>query len=248
LGTPPFHGRAPQQLLAAQLTEPPPPIGSRRYDVPGALATLIMKLLEKDPSKRPKTANEVARSLEDPSVVSGTFTSATAPKRTTQKPKRVIWALAGAGILASVAGRWRVVLESSRCCCAGGRHCGTHAGGEQIDRRHAAREHQSRHQRRVLRGGMTAEITNALSRIPGLRVASGNESAARDRAATPTDIGKALNVNMVLFGTVPARQDASSGDGSPRQQRRRIHRVVGHVRARGEGRFQSARTRSPPRS
>src|SRR6476469_5943691 len=46
VGTPPFHGRAPQQLLAAQLTEAPPPIGSRRYDVPGALATLIMKLLE----------------------------------------------------------------------------------------------------------------------------------------------------------------------------------------------------------
>src|SRR5262249_34458321 len=34
VGTPPFHGRAPQQLLAAQLTEPPPPIESRRYDVP----------------------------------------------------------------------------------------------------------------------------------------------------------------------------------------------------------------------
>src|SRR4029078_13190498 len=107
VGTPPFHGRAPQQLLAAQLTEPPPPIGTRRYDVPEALASLVMRLLEKDPSKRPKTANEVARALEDPSVVSGTFISATPPKNKAQ-PKRVIWALAGAGILASVAagGAW----------------------------------------------------------------------------------------------------------------------------------------------
>src|SRR5262249_32577439 len=48
IGTPPFHGYAPQQLLAAQLTEAPPPIGSRRYDVPAALADLIMKLLQKD--------------------------------------------------------------------------------------------------------------------------------------------------------------------------------------------------------
>ena len=50
--------------------------------------------------------------------------------------------------------------------------------------------------------GMTAELTNALSRIHGLRVASGTESAARDQAASPTDIGKSLNVNMVLVGTV----------------------------------------------
>jgi len=202
VGTPPFHGRAPQQLLAAQLTEPPPPIGSRRYDVPGALATLIMKLLEKDPSKRPKTANEVARSLEDPSVVSGTFTSAAAPKRTAQKPKRVIWALAGAGILASVA--------------AGGAWFSNHRGAAAPADATAAPTPAASKSIAVMplvnisrdtsdayfAAGMTAEITNALSRIPGLRVASGNESAARDRAATPTDIGKALNVNMVLFGTV----------------------------------------------
>ncbi|MGH7616035.1 MAG: serine/threonine-protein kinase, partial [Gemmatimonadaceae bacterium] len=106
IGTPPFHGRAPQQLLAAQLTEAPPPIGSRRYDVPEALSSLLMKLLEKDPAKRPKTAADVARALEDPSVVSGTFASAVTS--VAPKPKRVLWALAGAGILASVAagGAW----------------------------------------------------------------------------------------------------------------------------------------------
>ena len=101
VGTPPFHGRAPQQLLAAQLTEKPMPIGQRRYDVPEALAQLIMRLLEKEPANRPKTANEVVRTLEDPSVVSGTFASAAVQR--SEKPKRVIWALAGAGILASVA-------------------------------------------------------------------------------------------------------------------------------------------------
>src|SRR5262249_55633699 len=95
-----FHGYAPQQLLAAQLTEAPPPIGSRRYDVPAALADLIMKLLQKDPAKRPRTAADVARALEDPAVVSGTFVSA-APVAV--RPRRVLWALAGAGILASVA-------------------------------------------------------------------------------------------------------------------------------------------------
>ena len=201
-GAPPFHGRAPQQLLAAQLTEIPSPISSRRYDVPEALATLIMRLLEKEPAKRPKTANEVARALEDPSVVSGTFISATPPKNKAQ-PKRVIWALAGAGILASIAagGAWFT------------NHRGTTPAASTIPAATPANASKSIAVMPLVNigadtadayfaQGMTAEITNALSRINGLRVASANESAAKDKAATPTDIGKALNVNMVLFGTV----------------------------------------------
>jgi len=198
VGTPPFHGRAPQQLLAAQLTESPPPIGSRRYDVPGALATLIMKLLEKDPSKRPRTAGEVARALEDPSVVSGTFTSAAVPRKS-EKPKRVLWALAGAGILASVAagGAWLNRRETAKPAVA----APVAAASKSIAVMplvNISRDTSDAY----FAAGMTAEITNALSRIPGLRVASGNESAARDKVPTPTDIGKSLNVNMVLFGTV----------------------------------------------
>ncbi|HSQ28280.1 MAG TPA: serine/threonine-protein kinase, partial [Gemmatimonadaceae bacterium] len=103
VGTPPFHGRAPQQLLAAQLTELPPPINTRRYDVPEALASLIMRLLEKEPDKRPRSAADVARALEDPSVVSGTFLSPPPRKNKGLRPRRVLWALAGAGILASIA-------------------------------------------------------------------------------------------------------------------------------------------------
>jgi serine/threonine-protein kinase len=50
--------------------------------------------------------------------------------------------------------------------------------------------------------GMTAELTNALSRIPGLRVASGTESVVREQAASPIELAKALNASMVLVGTV----------------------------------------------
>ena len=73
VGAPPFHARSPQQLLAAQLSEAPPPLAARRYDVPTALADLIMHCLEKEPSRRPKTAAEVARALENPDAVSGAF-------------------------------------------------------------------------------------------------------------------------------------------------------------------------------
>jgi serine/threonine-protein kinase len=199
VGTPPFHGRAPQQLLAAQLTEAPPPIASRRYDVPEALATLIMRLLEKDPGKRPKTAAEVTRLLEDPAVVSGTFVSA-APVRQ-QKPKRVLWALAGAGILASVAagGAWFSNRHTPPTAAAPtvapaptGRSIAV------IPLVNISRDTSDAY----FAAGMTAELTNALSRIPGVRVAAGNESTPRDQAASPVDLGKALGVNMVLVGTV----------------------------------------------
>jgi serine/threonine protein kinase len=76
VGTPPFHGRPPQQLLAAQLTEKPPAIEARRYDVPESLVALINKLLEKAPDDRPRSAAEVARAFESPEIVSGTFASA----------------------------------------------------------------------------------------------------------------------------------------------------------------------------
>ena len=196
VGTPPFHGRAPQQLLAAQLTEKPPPIGSRRYDVPEALSVLVMKLLEKEPAKRPKTAAEVARALEDPAVVSGTFVSAQAPK---QQPRRVLWALAGAGILASVA--------------AGSAWFTNHRGPASAAPAIAPALAKSIAVMPLVNisrdtadayfaAGMTAEVTNALSRIPGLRVTSADETSKREQIVNPTEVGKALNATMVLVGTV----------------------------------------------
>ena len=202
VGTPPFHGRAPQQLLAAQLTEAPPQIASRRYDVPEALAALIMRLLEKEPAKRPKTAAEVTRLLEDPAVVSGTFVSA---PQAPQKPRRVLWALAGAGILASVAagGAWfsnrHGPVPGSPPAIA---PAATSRSIAVIPLVNISRDTSDAY----FAAGMTAELTNALSRIPGVRVAAGNESAPRDQAASPVDLGKALGVNMVLVGTVQRNQ------------------------------------------
>jgi len=95
-GAPPFHGRTPQALLAAQLTEAPAPIATRRYDVPVALANLLMKCLEKDPMARPKTASEVLRALETSDVVSGVFES---QRPTLRNIARSQYARMGAGAL-----------------------------------------------------------------------------------------------------------------------------------------------------
>jgi serine/threonine-protein kinase len=72
-GSPPFHGRSPHELLAAQMTEIPAPLHIRRYDVPKALNDLLMMCLEKTPAVRPRSASALLKALEQPEVTSGIF-------------------------------------------------------------------------------------------------------------------------------------------------------------------------------
>ena len=63
-GQPPFHGRTPQKLLAAQMGETPEPIGDRRPDTPPLLAELLMRCLAKEADARPQSAADLVRVLE----------------------------------------------------------------------------------------------------------------------------------------------------------------------------------------
>jgi serine/threonine protein kinase len=51
-GSPPFSGRSPQEVLAAQVTQAPEALGKRREAVPPTLEAVIMKCLEKRPADR----------------------------------------------------------------------------------------------------------------------------------------------------------------------------------------------------
>ena len=73
-GATPFAGRSPQAIMAAQIAEMPAPLQQRQPGVPDALATLVMRCLEKDADKRPMSAAAIVEALEDPAVVSGSFT------------------------------------------------------------------------------------------------------------------------------------------------------------------------------
>src|SRR5690606_41138264 len=56
-GRPPFTGRSPQALLAAQVTEIPLPIQNLRPSVPPMIGTLVMRCLEKHAADRPSVAD-----------------------------------------------------------------------------------------------------------------------------------------------------------------------------------------------
>lgn len=63
-GSTPFAGASAQQVLAAHVTQPPEPIRNRRATIPVALATIIMRCLEKRPADRPQSADEILLALE----------------------------------------------------------------------------------------------------------------------------------------------------------------------------------------
>jgi Tol biopolymer transport system component len=81
-GRPPFSGNNPQQVLAAHVTDTPVPISRHRANIPPALASLIMRCLEKKPADRFQTAEEVREQLE----TAGTPTGGTVPTQAVAPP------------------------------------------------------------------------------------------------------------------------------------------------------------------
>jgi tetratricopeptide (TPR) repeat protein len=68
-GRPPFVGDDSVSIIGQHINTPPVSPAWHRADLPPALETLIMQLLEKDPEKRPESATVVLQALE--SIVAG---------------------------------------------------------------------------------------------------------------------------------------------------------------------------------
>lgn len=120
-GAPPYSGNA-QAVVAAHLTAPVPRIEDRRNDVPPAVASLITRLMAKNPAERPQSAQEVAVAFEQltsdgtsASMAAGaaapaTTSTAVAGGRasTLPRPRRaVLFAVATAAVVAAGAFWWR---------------------------------------------------------------------------------------------------------------------------------------------
>ena len=207
-GAPPFHGRSPQALLAAQLSEKPAPLTSRRYDVSGPLSMLIMQCLEKEPAKRPKNATDVLRALDDPGMqVSDAFQAAEAPK---QRRKRFMEIGIGVLVAAAVVVAWKLTepapapgsaADSARVVTAAPAAVATTtphsiAVFPLVSVGNDAQAGQAAE-------GITSELATAIARVPGVRVSSQTTAAAvRQTVRTPADAARVLNATMLVEGTV----------------------------------------------
>jgi serine/threonine protein kinase len=61
----PFEGNSPGELFSAILRDDPTPVTESRPDLPGDLARIIRRCLEKDPRHRVQTARDVANEFRD---------------------------------------------------------------------------------------------------------------------------------------------------------------------------------------
>ena len=205
-GTPPFYGRTPQALLAAQLSETPPALSSRRYDVPKALSDLIAQCLQKDPRKRPESAQYLLRELEDPVMVSGIFD---APAEIAQRSRRSAltgWLLAGAAVATTI---WLVFSGTrEKAAAVPASASGTLAtvGGSLAVLPFDAIGGDV--QSRQVADGITSELTTAMAGVPGLRVSSRATAAAIRNRQVSRDSSSTTDVLMLLDGSVQRERGA----------------------------------------
>jgi TolB-like protein/tRNA A-37 threonylcarbamoyl transferase component Bud32 len=176
-GAHPFAGKTTsQQLIAAHVSETPRPLRG----APPVLAALVMRALEKDPAKRPQSADELVQRL-------GSIGAWGAPRRGAL--------LVGVGIIAAIAiggiAAWRARASAT--------------AANEITRiavmplENAGRDTATDY----LANGMSDALIQELSRSPRLSVVTRRSAARfRDRSATPQEIGKALGISSFLEGAV----------------------------------------------
>ena len=91
-GRPPFDGETPAEILQKHMREPPPRVREFALDCPPALESIVLDLLEKQPDRRPASAEEVARRLEDvsePEIVERPRTAAATAMTPSHRPVAV---------------------------------------------------------------------------------------------------------------------------------------------------------------
>jgi serine/threonine-protein kinase len=98
-GRTPFSGLNQQQTLSAHITTQPMPVSQHRPQIPPGLASVIMRCIEKHPSDRWQSAEDLHDALEPYSVTSGASAPSMAPVK---KPFR--WTPQRIGVAAGVVG------------------------------------------------------------------------------------------------------------------------------------------------
>ncbi|MGH9424310.1 MAG: protein kinase domain-containing protein, partial [Thermoanaerobaculia bacterium] len=199
-GRVPFTGATPQQVVAAQVTQTPDPLSRYRPGVPAALEAAIMRCLAKRPADRWQKAAELHSALEP-------FTTPSSAITPTDLPPHVSKRAISSKMLVTAA-VFLVVIAVSAWFAFGKKRTATDNGTPSSIAVIPFENLSSDTSMVYFADGMADEMANALSSIPGLRVMARTSAAAFEgKHATPQDIGKALNVDVVLMGSVRRNGD-----------------------------------------
>ncbi len=183
-GRHPFaHRTTAQQLIAAHIAEEPASLAGHKPRLSPALAECVMRCLAKSPEGRPQSAAEVLMALDRPSGgrSRAPFTRALALAGSTA-------VLVAVAIVAMQGRRGNGRADPPDVRSVGVIGFANLSGNKDNE---------------YFSEGVTQEITAALAKVPGLRVASqAAGAAAAARAPDARALGRMLGVETVLLGSV----------------------------------------------
>jgi serine/threonine protein kinase/tetratricopeptide (TPR) repeat protein len=221
-GQTPFISRSPHAMLAAHIGETPVPLIERRPTIPASLNSLVMHCLQKSPENRPQTADEIvvlldgvtltpaegvrthdalAEAVSASSTLPATSLLSRAKASDLYRPKPWLIALGAILIVAFGVVLARGVVSKS------------HSSDADPNMGRVARTKSiavlplvnvtGDPQNEYFSDGMSDEIMGALSKVPGLRVASRTSAFAfKGKRLDAREIGRRLNVGVLLEGSV----------------------------------------------
>jgi serine/threonine-protein kinase len=203
-----FRGDSSADTMSAILTRDPPDLSATNRQVPPGLDRIVRHCLEKDPERRFHSAHDLAFDLEAMSDIS-THVAKSSGSRQGQFARRIGVA---AGLLAVLIGVAAVILlRGSRAAAIDSLAVlpfVNSSGDQSTD---------------YLSEGITANLTNTLSQLPGLRVTARTIAGRyRGKDIDPQKAGRELAVRAVLSGNVFQRGNVltiqadlvNSADGS----------------------------------
>ena len=204
-GEPPFSGPTAQAVITRALTETPRPLTSVREAVSPQLAGVVSKAMARTAADRFATAAEFARALGATSgevPVTGSIPSlaATGTGPAMRRAPRLAGIAVVAAVLVAVVGG--LLLTRSR-------------GSDSGVRRVAVLpfENEGAAEDAYFADGVADEVRTKLAGIPGIQVtARTSANQYKNSTKSPKDIGRELEVEYLLTGTV--RWSKTGGTGS----------------------------------
>jgi serine/threonine-protein kinase len=193
-GRPPFAGRSPQATLAAHISETPESIGKLRPSVPPAVASLIMRCLEKNPADRPQSAAEIIRQLDAITTPGTTAPVSSADAHGKSRSQRrtlvgiagvVVAAVAVVAIAFAARSRGGSAVQSGGAVTSIAVLSFENSGGDTTNE--------------YLAKGIADELHSGLTKLPSLRVKSRSASMPFRDAKTA---GAKLGVTRIVQGTL----------------------------------------------
>jgi serine/threonine-protein kinase len=187
----PFRGEHAASLSYSIAHEEPQPATTFRQNIPEGLLAVIAKCLEKDPSKRYQTADEVARDLR---ILTHKGESVVAQPIIIKRQSKLSWVIAGTLLL--LAGAAFLFLKPSTRAVDEKDAIQTIAVLPFIDM-------SPQRDQEYFSDGLSEELLNVLAKNPKLRVTSRTSSFSfRGENVDIKTIAAKLNVKHILEGSV----------------------------------------------